>query len=203
MPGEQQHVKAEDGVNRAKRWLDATTRVRASWTIYDNTEAAGRLTYKWPGSATEYSYDLGGILLGAPYENHAFLAECKKYKNAADQPKHFDKFLAQSYVTLLSEPRLGDHFMWITWAPFRATQWSKISDLDRIVSAILDVPNNRTRIFGDVGREVAASLLDMTVLQNLAERVWMIVLSDRQESLVISADDRALVVARRVTGGQQ
>ncbi|MGA4777623.1 hypothetical protein ACPCUX_03700 [Cellulosimicrobium sp. AB352] len=200
MVGEQSHQKGEDGVRRAKKWLDATTRVQASWTAYDDT-ASGKLEFVWPYGGNQYSYDLGGVLAGGDYHLQHFLAESKKYDDASDQGTHFDKFLAQSYVTLDTDGRMADHFMWITWAPFRITTWTSLFSTGKIEDALLsDV--NRQRVFGGVDVETARSQIDRDLAEEVSRRIWVIVLSDKQETLVISDDERAQVVARRIASGR-
>ncbi len=198
--GEQLHIQGEDGVHRAKVWLEATTRVTKAWAVYDET-AVGRLTFPWPHGGEPYSYDLGGILFGGEFDNQFFLAECKQYKDASDQGTHYDKFLAQSYVTLRDHGRLADHFMWVTWAPFRIGTWSKQSDPDAIRTALLH-NNNRERVFG-AGTDVSAAtaMIDQGIVSDLAERMWIIVLSARQERLVISDEDRGVLLKRRAKKG--
>ena len=200
MAGEGLHKVGEDGVRRAKKWLDATTRVRSSWTVYDDS-AVTRLTFGWPNHSETFSYDLGGILYGGEFDHQSFLAESKKYSSDSGQGAHFDKFLAQSYVALREDPRLSDNFMWITWAPFRVTTWSQISDPEKIVDALTRVDQYRSWVFGSVSPEDAEKLIDFDIVRELASRMWMIVLSDRQERLVISDDDRSIVIQSRVKQG--
>lgn len=201
MAGEGQHKVGEGGVRRAKKWLEATTRVHSSWTVYDDRQVS-RLTFEWPHHDKPFSYDLGGILFGGEFDKDLFLAECKKYKGDQDQGEHFDKFLAQSYVTLRDEPRLADHFMWITWAPFRVTSWAKISQPEKIVHALVKVPRLRSWVFGeDVSEDEANRQVNSSVVADLSSRMWMIVLSDRQEKLVISNEDRGLIMQNRVQAG--
>lgn len=200
MAGEAQHKVGEGGVRRAKKWLDATTRVHSSWTVYDDA-AVSRLTFDWPHHSKPFSFDLGGVLFGGDFDKQLFLAECKKYKDDGDQGQHYDKFLAQSYVTLRDAPRMAAHFMWVTWAPFRVGSWDRISSPESITKALSKVEKYRKYVFGDVTQSEAEALIDQAVLTDLADRMWMIVLSDRQEQLVISDEDRSLVVMNRVKQG--
>jgi hypothetical protein len=112
------HQKGADGAQRAKRWLDATTRTRSSWTNKEAV-AAGRLTYNWPhAGAEEFSFDVGGILYGEPFDRHNFVAEVKNY--AYDTlGMHYDKFLAQCYLVYRDHSRWVNQFMFLTWNPFR------------------------------------------------------------------------------------
>jgi hypothetical protein len=193
-PGELLHKLGEEGARRAKVWLDATTRVKSSWSAYDKG-APDRLTYPWPEGGKSYSYDLGGNFLGGDLENQFFLAECKKY-STDQQGDHFDKFLAQSYSTLERYPYLADHFLWITWHPFRVTKWNTLYDESAIRRALV---TERARLFGDaVGEGEVGSFVNDDIVSDLAKRIWIIVLSDRQETLVISNDDRAELMKVRI-----
>lgn len=193
-PGEQNQQIGDDGARRAKKWLDATTRVRHSYTNMDDG-GPGKLSFNWPNGGTSYSYDLGGVFRGKPFDNEVFVAESKKYTASSDQGTHFDKFLAQTYCTLDNHSRLAQHFMWITWAPFRVTTWSTIASSENIRKAIHlhadkvfslnnDQPSNeRTTEIDD--------LIDQEIIDYMTANIWMIVLSDKQEQLVISVNDRA------------
>lgn len=192
IPGELLQKLGEDGARRAKLWLDSTTRVTATWSVYDQFGVA-RLQYPWPEGGRSYSYDLGGIFFGGDLHQQSFLVECKKYANDS-QGGHFDKFLAQSYVTLKNHPQLADHFLWITWHPFRVGKWNALASEDSIRDALV---SEKARIFGDVTDEIALASVDHAIVADLVERVWVIVLSDRQETLVISPEDRAEIMKLR------
>ncbi|MFJ1541691.1 hypothetical protein ACIODS_24400 [Micromonospora chalcea] len=194
MPGEAMHQKGEDGAQRAKRWLDATTRTRSSWT---NAEAvsAGRLTYNWPyAGGEEFSFDVGGILYGEPFDHHNFVAEVKNYTGDA-LGGHYDKFLAQCYLVFRDHSRWVNQFMFLTWHPFRIKTWTKLCESDSIVAACLE---NSKRLFDTDDKDEARGKIDETVVSDLKDRLWLVVLSEKQEQLLISDDDRALIVQHRV-----
>jgi len=185
-PGELIQKLGEEGARRAKLWLDSTTRVKSNWSVYDKF-GVDRLKYPWPHGGRGYSYDIGGIFHGGELEQQSFLVECKKY-STDQQGSHFDKFLAQSYVTLRDYPQLADHFIWMTWHPFRVTTWNTLYNEDAIKKALL---GEKRRVFGEVTDAEAEAEIDDSILTDLAGRIWIIVLSDRQETLVISKEDRA------------
>ncbi|HEY0260903.1 MAG TPA: hypothetical protein VGC18_13750 [Lacisediminihabitans sp.] len=192
MPGESQHVVGEDGVRRAKKWLDSTTRVSQSWTIYDDIPVS-RLEYSWPFGDQKFSYDLGGLLFGGEFHQEGFLVESKKY-SWDSQGEPFDKFLAQSYVTLRDSPALAQHFMWITWTPFRIKTWNANTNAASVAKALIA---NGERVFDSTDPDVITSKTDANIVNDLVSRLWVIVLSDRQESLVISKEDRAYLMQKR------
>lgn len=194
IPGELLHKLGEEGARRAKLWLDSTTRVKSSWTVYDKG-APTKLSFPWPHGGRSYSYDLGGNFLGGDLENEFFLAECKKYTTKKQGPA-FDKFLAQSYSTLERHPYLADHFLWITWHPFRIDSWNLLYSEDAIRAAVVA---DRERLFGsEISEEDARVQINENIVADLATRIWIIVLSDRQETLVISTDDRAELMKIRI-----
>lgn len=228
MPGEAMHQKGADGARRAKAWLDATTRTRATWTNEDAI-AAGRLTFNWPFDGQhEFSYDVGGILFGDPFDNHAFVAEVKNYSGdglGAD----FDDFLAKCYLVARDHPKLANQFMFITWHPFRVKTWTLLTDRSSVLQGCTTTKNRKRLLAVDDHAEVAAAAsakvaagatskaaaneaeeeaaaaaqqrLDPDVVDSLCGNLWVFVLSDKQEQLLISDDDRALIVQDRVRRG--
>ncbi|WP_159050830.1 hypothetical protein [Streptomyces sp. IMTB 1903] len=79
MPGEDLHEIGADGARRAKEWLEATTRVKASWTNTD-PKWSRRMTFKWPtGKQTQFSLDLGGLLCGGEFDS--------SWQNAKNTPR--------------------------------------------------------------------------------------------------------------------
>ena len=147
--GEALHRQGESGAQDAKYWLDATTRTKSSWTNDDDIVAA-RMSFKWPHAkspkAEPFSFDLGGILFGAPFHNHQFLAEVKNHKTVGNLGSHFDDFLAKCYHVADTDRKLADQFMFITWNPFRATDWSKQTSKDQIIEGCVI---NRERLLGE------------------------------------------------------
>ncbi len=151
--GEQAGRTGEEGARRAKRWLDATTRVGQSWTNED-TVAAGKLEFAWPFGGQTFSFDLGGVLRGDPYHNHHFVAESKKYAAPADQGTRYDNWVAKCYVVRATTPALADQFMWITWAPFRMGEWLNLLKevairqgllTDKNIQRVFDTDDKRLR----------------------------------------------------------
>lgn len=197
-PGEAIQKLGEEGARRARLWLDATTRVRASWSVYDEF-GVDRLKFPWPFGGKGFSYDLGGIFYGGDLDQQSFVVECKKYSNP-NQGGHFDKFLAQSYVLLKTYPFMADRFLWITWHPFRITTWNDLAAKQQVEDALI---SEGKRVFDTVDADIVRGMIDYDIVADLAQRIWVIVLSDQQEGLVISNEDRALVTADRTRRGKQ
>ncbi|MDR8409768.1 hypothetical protein MTP10_13585 [Nonomuraea sp. 3-1Str] len=200
MPGEAMHIKGADGARRAKRWLDSTTRVRSSWTNEDEVHAS-RLEFTWPYGGQPFSFDIGGIFTGGEFEGQFFAAECKNYTGDSDQGTHFDDWVAKCYVTRKNHARLADHFMWITWHPFRVTRWADLCSADSVRAGLL-IPRNAKRVFGHEDIDAARSLIDDSLVEDVASRMWLLVLSEKQEKLVITREHRALIVAHQIKEGE-
>ncbi|WP_139338196.1 hypothetical protein [Micromonospora avicenniae] len=198
MVGEALHEIGRDGAIRAKKWLDATTRVKAAWL---NTDPSGaqKLSFNWPASGNEFSFDIGGILRGGEFENQMFLAECKKYTTPGGQGTAYRRYLAMCYVATTLNRAITDHFMWITWHPFLVESWSKLCEADEIEKGVVE---QRTQILGsDATPEDARAWLDQDLCKEVANRLWLLVLSDRQEKLVITDAHRGLILKYEVEHG--
>jgi len=198
MPGEELHLIGADGAARAKRWLDATTRVKSCWL---NTDPAGasKLDFVWPGNGRAFSFDIGGILRGGEFENQMFVAEAKKYTGAHDQGTQYRAYLAKCYSARQSNRALTDHFMWITWHPFNVTNWRNLCTADEVTSAVIDRREDVLRV--GISAEDAKAELDVDLVNDLAERLWLLVLNDRQEKLVITDKHRSIIFQYEIERG--
>lgn len=185
MAGEDAQDKGRQGLDDARRWLDLSTRVSETWA-YDEHPMAELVHFDWPytfGQERTFSFDLGGKFRGDHLHNQSFLAEIKNYKNESDLPTHFRNFLAKCYVALDSKPRRCDNFLWISWSPFQARSWDKHATTDNVRQAVLSEAN-RKRVLGVDNEAEAAAKLDIELTAKVANRVWLITLSDRQITLV-------------------
>jgi hypothetical protein len=196
--GEDLHKIGEEGALRAKRWLDATTRVKSSW-INTDPGAAMKVRFDWPATNTTFSFDLGGVLRGEEFENQMFLAECKKYTVVGNQPSHYREYLAKCYVARDQNKAITDHFMWITWHPFLVESWRNLCSAEEVRKSVV---SQRHRVFGaNFQEQDAFSATDDKLCQDVAERLWLLVLSDRQEGLVITDRHRGLIISHDVERG--
>jgi hypothetical protein len=180
-----------DGAERAKRWLEGTTRVLHVWT---NPEDAPKLTFSW-ATKGEFSFDLGGTLQGAELQGKNFYAEVKKYSGAHDQGTEYPKYLAKCYRALLQSPAMCDHFMWITWAPFLVSKWAALMTADYVAESLKNA-KHRTRTLGAANAEPNADHC-----ADVASRLWLIVLSDKQEALRLTENERGEIFKLRMNGG--
>lgn len=184
MAGEELHIKGEDGVERARTWLEKTGRVSVQYTVYE-VGAVPFLTFRTVNDV-EYSFDMGGSLhLDAG--TTTFFGEIKKYNSVGDQPAEYPEYLAKCYRACAAHGR-PYHFMWITWHPFSQTNWSKLCTAEQIHEAV----QTRKALYCGDDEEI-----DEELCAELADRLWLIVLSDRQESL--SMTDEQLGLLRQAT----
>ncbi|MBE9499085.1 hypothetical protein IHE61_13540 [Streptomyces sp. GKU 257-1] len=181
-------------VYRAKTWLESTMRVGQAYSNTDNKAWAKKLTLQWPyGGNRPFSYDLGGIFRGGEWDGEQFCAEVKWRKNASDQGSEYRSYLAKCYVALSEGYMLGDHFLWITWAPFRASDWDQLTSTEEILKAVLA---ERGRALGTEDEEEARTLLKQDVVQELTGRLWPpLIMCEQQENLVPLEEWRAVVAA--------
>lgn len=181
-----------DGLHSAKNWLDRTTRVQSSWTHQDHPMAE-LLSFRWPHASTPFSFDIGGRFRGEDLDNKSFLAEVKNYKNESNLPMHYRDFLAKCYVAYLAKPIRCDNFLWISWSPFQAKAWDKHVSVDRVKASILHKENCQ-RVVGTSDPQVGATLLDPEALVAVANRIWLVTLSSKQEQLVLTREHYVEVI---------
>lgn len=185
--GESLHEVGRDGARRAKQWLESTSRVDACWVNPDKG-AVEKLTFDWPHGGQSFSFDLGGRLRYGSFDGQLFYAEVKKYATSADLGSHYQSFLAKCYVAYSTAPKFTDNFMWVSWAPHAATRWSDLTTAAEVRKAVLA---NAARVFPE-GAD-ASGLLDEATCEAVAERLWILILSDRQEGLVPAVEHLGLI----------
>lgn len=185
--GESLHDLGREGARRAKQWLESTSRVDACWVNPDKG-AVEKLTFEWPQGGQPFSFDLGGKLRYGAFDGKLFYAEVKKYSKALDLGTHYKDFLAKCYVAYLGAPRFADNFMWVSWAPHAATSWDELTTAAKVRESVVA---NAHRIFSPAG-DVDA-LVDDDTCAAVAERLWILILSDKQEELVPAVEHLGLI----------
>ncbi|MEV5570831.1 hypothetical protein AB0L06_12325 [Spirillospora sp. NPDC052269] len=190
MAGEDHQIKGFDGLRRAKKWLDASTRVKQIWTN-ENRGLKELLAFDWP-HGKDFSFDMGGQLRGGDLEGKTFLAEVKSYTHEMDLAVHFREFLTQCYVALREKPDRSDIFMWISWSPFQAQKWHEHATALAVQKSVL---KHCSQIFGTLDEAEAQKQIDPALISGVSQRVWMITLCDQQEDLVIAHEHYVHVVS--------
>lgn len=192
MFGEEAHEAGALGVQKAKRWLDATTRVSVYWT-YPADASKNKLEYEWADSSN-FVFDMGGVFSQGELRNQTFAAEVKNYTTPGHQPQMYREFLARCYRARTTRPSSVDQMMWITWNPFSSDSWSKLTTAAEVRARVLEMPE---KALGVTAAD-AESAVDDSVCAAIADCLWLIVLSDRHEHLMLSPDDRAAVIADQI-----
>ena len=175
MAGEEAQERGRDGVQRAKRWLERTGRVDVYWTVYENPTM---LAVPIPGGQSR-SFDMGGVILGGDLKGSQFFAEVKRHASANNQAKMYGDYLANCYCMLLQDQTKLYEFMWITWHPFSIRKWTRLCEWDEVRDAIRERQNEWLS---------SASTVDDNLCRLVADRLWLIVLSDKQEQLGMSEE---------------
>ena len=173
MAGETLHAIGQDGVERAKAWLEKTGRVEVNYTVYE-VGAAPFLTFSGMDGA-EYTFDMCG-LLNLDAGKASFYGEVKKYTGVGAQAAEYSEYLAKCYRATCLHKR-PYHFMWITWHPFSQGKWGQLCTAAEVREAVL---THKSAYCGD---DID---IDADLCEALADRLWLIVLSDRQEGLSMS-----------------
>lgn len=192
--GEQIQQLGEQGAQRAKRWLESTCRAEVKWN--NPAVGVGKLQYRKAGAGDQseaqgdwFSFDLGGTLLGGDQDGNVFLAEAKKYQNAADQGVKYRTFLAQCYCVEQSHSQFVDQYLWITWAPFLVNTWETLLTPAFVKTAATEDTARKYIALGDAD-------YDAEIGTSVATKVMLVVLGDRQE-ISLSLRGNELVHVRK------
>lgn len=169
------------GVAEVRRWLEATTFMELHWNVYEMpsmcvaTHAAGRK-----------KFDLAGSFIGATKQ--PVFVECKKYKSSNGQHKEFREFLAIAYSSTQRSihERGGDtgtEFIWVTFAPFQITEWSKLESHEKIEASLKEFP-----------AYLDGKPLDQDLIRLISERVWVLVLNKKQERVTLTHRELMMIL---------
>lgn len=195
MTAEGSHEIGRVGVMRVKQFLESTTHLQMPWTAYDheNTCKLQRL------DGTKKLYDLRGYFLGE--KRRPLFVESKKYTTAGSQGTLYREYLADVYsITAKAQQEEmdeGAEFMWITWHPFSIGEWSNLVDHKYIRSAVIAHPDAAGMTLGDDPNQ----FVNEDICRIVAERLWVIVLSDRQHDLVMTPEEIRMTHASLARGG--
>lgn len=186
LTGEELHEKGREGVRLAKRWLEGTMRAEVLWHNPDRCKEKLQFLKASAGEGSHkandwFSFDCGGNLLGGDTDGKQFLAEVKYYVEGDKHGPQYREFLAKCYQAFRSVPQFCDRFLWISWAPFLIGDWKDLETPEFVGKAILSSDKNQAVALKD------GESLDPEVLTAVAERVIVLVVSDRQlEHLTLS-----------------
>lgn len=187
---EAEHEKGREGVLRAKRLLEGTTRFRIS---YDAYTSGGRVSLPMQVEGELKHYDLRGVVIDEEnVERTDIYIESKDLGSAGNQAAQFSEFLAQAYSATLRARELQGtdpehNFMWATTCPWKGTGFREVATKSALEAAV-----------ADAGPTVLAPghQIDSEVVELLVERLWVWVISERAEEMVLGRAMRSFVAAK-------
>lgn len=185
--GEALHDLGREGARRAKRWLEATSRVDACWVNPDKG-AGDKLTCAWPVGGQSFSFDLGGRLRYGDFDGQLFYAEVKKYGTYSGLNDHYVSFLAKCYVFYLAKSEFADNFVWLSWTPHGTSRWATLTSPAEVRDAVI---KHAATIF-PAGTDPQTAV-DDDACRAVSERLWLLIVSDKQETLVPDVEHLALI----------
>jgi hypothetical protein len=157
---------------RAKVWLEKTGRVDVNFTRYEVAGAEFMTFENVEGG--KFSFDMAGQL-HIDSGKTQFLAEIKNVTSEANQGVLYKEYLAKCYRTSVVTG-MPHNFVWLTWHPFSQTSWTKLCAVDELKAAV-ELHK---------GKYVDTDEIDEERCEEIAHRLWLIVISDRQEELSMS-----------------
>jgi transcriptional regulator with XRE-family HTH domain len=182
------------GVKRFRRLLDGTMRFNMSWDIYEN---APLVALPLLASGKTKTFDLGGLHTDDDGETLAeIFVEAKNYKDAGSQSAEFSEFLANAYSATMRkrddinmDPKW--EFMWATMCPWKGTGFRQVASREALRSAV-----------GTADEAIipADHDIDEGMITALAQRLWVWVVCERHEDMILGGKMRGVVAAAREEG---
>lgn len=172
MPGESLHESGRRGVEKATQWLDSTGRVQVLWNVYDD-EAQLRIVCP---SKLERSFDLTAKMMGSKHDRSQLYAEVKHVHTPSGLAGQDGDFLANCYCKMLPDTEQRYEFMFITWHPFSLRSWTCLTKGETVERAL---KKRQTKWLGN-------KPIDKALCKKVADRVWIIVLSDKMLHLCMT-----------------
>lgn len=186
------HEKGRVHAFRAKRWLEATTRVQIHFTAYDDDDVTEMVKVRRP-DGTSQAFDLYGVI-ETDGKNRELYVESKGYSTAGKQGAAYKEFLSDAYCsTVVTGEKRGSQFMWVTWHPFSQGEWPHLcapidsstaegaASLEKTAALMAQAAESS----GHLGNDKA----DLALCRIVAHRIWLVVLHERQERFLVPSED--------------
>jgi hypothetical protein len=184
MPVDAEEVQelGREGVAAIKQWLEATTFIELNWNVYEDPAMCVMVC----ADGSRKKFDLVGAFIGN--RRDPVVVECKWYTTTASQHKHFKQFLAIAYSSTVRETidRGADpkrEYIWVTKHPFQITEWTTLATESKILQSLED---NVELLAGEPINE--------DIVRKIAERVWVLVMNQKQEEISLPNDELMLVL---------
>jgi hypothetical protein len=199
---EETHKIGEEGAAQIRRWLDSTYRFKIYQSIYD-LDPAGKpypklrvpqLVASPEGANPEPPYErfdlIGTVLDENGVSGNTLYVECKKYSQAGNQGTLYDEYLAVCYSAFVHLSRqvgapIDVEFMWATTHPFSLGNYANLTTADQIQAACAAHPDR----LGD-------EAFDMSIARQLEGRLWLAVVNQRVNEMIMGLELQKVVVAR-------
>ncbi|KAA1397780.1 hypothetical protein [Aeromicrobium ginsengisoli] len=180
MPREGTQEDGRDGVALTKRWLEATTFVEFPWNSYENEEMCYVDHLSKKGDAFK-CFDLVGNFLGD--DRQPIVVENKAVNTDNGLYAEFLEFVAIAYSSTVLEIEKykkdkAREFMWVTTLPFNLENWPKFHTAAQVLKGLTKYPEYLD------GREI-----DPLMAQQVADRIWVLVLNIKQERLSLTHEE--------------
>jgi len=203
MPEEEHHI-GRMGVDRVKRLLEGTLRFSLPYNAYQHKE---RVTLTMLTGYPE-TYDLNGDILDeGGHERTRIFIESKNLDGAGSQGIEFKRFLAQAYSATRyqigqssSAPDPKYEFMWATTCPWKGDGFRRVATSQELRDS---VEWDMTRNLDDLvaGKKLPRIVppeheIDTDLIQIVASRIWVWVISERQDEMILSGKMRGWVQDR-------
>lgn len=185
MGKETAHKTGEDGVDLTQRFLESTTWIELPLNVYDNAPACSLQRL----DGTYQAWDLVGVIHPSKTAKQRPLYVENKALNteSGSQPAWYWEFLADAYshtaLNLKNKLDTRAEFMYVTKHPFEQTSWAELTSAGRIKKAVTE------KYPGVLGSEE----FDHDIASVVSERLWLIVLHDRQAELMLTASELAQI----------
>ena len=201
MPEEEQEI-GRVGAKRVQRLLEATLRFRLPYDAYQHKE---RVSLRMLTGHYE-TYDLNGDHLDEDaQEVTRVYVESKNLAGAGNQSWEFTRFLAQAYSATKSviddssmDPKY--EFMWATTCPWKGDGFRQVASWEAVKQAVEQeaARDETVLVAGKKWPKVVPDgcVPDDDLVRTVAERIWVWVISDKQEKLSLSGKMRGWIRER-------
>lgn len=175
------HEKGRKGVILTKRWLESTTHLELPSDAYDFAPEC-RVTCL---DGSKKLFDLKGWFFK---NKRTVWVENKAVSGERKQPQQYPLFLAIAYSATAHEIKTGGadprwEFMWVTTHPFTLPSWTTLTKPSSI----------RKALEGPGSSLLNGEPIDEDILKLVADRIWLLVLNERQKDLTLKQSELSKV----------
>jgi hypothetical protein len=179
------------GVKHFRRLLDGTMRFNMSYDIYESPE---RVILPLLVDGQTKAFDIGGVHTDEDGNRRAEVyVEAKNYEDAGGQSAEFREFLANAYSATVRkwneinmDPKF--EFMWATTCPWKGSGFRQVASSGALRKAVEEADEQVIPATHEIDEEMIAAV---------GQRLWVWVVSDRHEEMILGERMRGLIAAAR------